>query len=187
MGKYFVRVEKEDKPGEFDFVEVDDTKIEVPDDLVFSHPKYKEVVESDIKRRKRIKELQEQLEQVGAEKPEETEVTTPVKPTEPVQPVQPLNKDELYNEFVARLEAQRVERENAAKLEEARLQSILKQHKLPASAIDALRLSSDPEAMAVILERSPLRFDDSVGGAPSEADKDTLQANILKNLGLDGE
>lgn len=187
MGKYFVRVEKEDKPGEFEFVEVDDTKLEIPDDLVTSHPKYKEVVDSDIKRRKRIKELQEELSKAGAEKPEEEAAgATPTSP-DPAQPVQSLNKDELYNEFVARLEAQRVERENAAKLEEAKLKSIAKAHKLPESALEALRMANDPEALATFLERAPLRFDDSVGGAPSEADKDALQANILKNLGLDGD
>lgn len=187
MGKYFVRVEKKDKPGEFDFVEVDDTKLEVPEDLVTSHPKYKEVVESDIKRRKRIKELQEELSKVEVEKPEEAVAGATVVPPDPAAPVQPLNKDELYNEFLARLEAQRVERENAVKLKEAKLKSIAKAHKLPDSTIEALRMANDPEALASFLERSPLRFDDSVGGAPSEADKDALQANILKNLGLDGE
>lgn len=183
MGKYFVKQELEDKPGEFEYVEVDDNELEVPDAVVTKSKIYKEVVESDIRRRKKIKDLNEALSKATADKPDEDEVApSDEKPAD--QKPQLLDEDALFEKFQKRLNEQATQRQQQEAELNSRLAKVAKDNGLGANAVEILRKSNDPEELAKLLAAQSYRFDDSVGGAPSEADKDALMNNVLKELGL---
>lgn len=188
---YFIKQE-DPTTKEVTYVEVPDDQLEVPTELidkaVVAHPKYREVVDESIKRKKTIKQLREQLDHL--EEPE-AEGQSPASPEQdatvqkPVSQAAPLDEDALYSKFTARL---RKEQEDARAAEAAKannLKAIAEKHGLGAGALKALEVAADPEALASILEGSQYRFDDTVGGAPSQPDKDALQNKIFANLGLD--
>lgn len=190
---YFVKREIDGKPGEFEYVEVADNEIVLPDDavnkLVVGHPKYRDVLEESIKRKENIRKLAEDLKKLEAER-EEPEASTQDVQGEQQQAqnnAPTLDVDALYAQIAERLEKEAQAKLKAKTEAEANLRELAKKHGLGAGALTILANSQNPEETAAYLAKSQYRFDEVSGGAPSKPDDDALVANILKNLGLDGE
>lgn len=184
---YLKKVEDENKPGEFTYVEVPDTELELPadvlDKLVFQHPKYREVVAESVGRKERIRAMQAELEKLAvddANKPEKPEDAK--KETE--KPAPAIDQDALYTTFKTRLLQEQAAEAAANKAREEVLRAAAKKHGLSDDALPILAQSTDPDAMAEALGRGGYRFDNSPGGAPASVDGEALLSNVLKNLGL---
>ncbi len=195
---YFVKQEDPENKGQFIYVEVEPSKVEVAPEvlekLVVGHPKYREVLDETKGRKAKIKELREELAKLAGEPEPEDEGNTAVSQNstnagqKPAETPAPLDVDQLYAEFAARLERERVAKETAVKTEAEQLASLAEKHGLYGEdAIELLRNAKDPEAAAKRLAKSQYRYDDAIGGAPSKPDKEALLSNVLTNLGLDGD
>lgn len=197
MASYFVKQQDPNDPEKEVYVEVKSEELEIDpavlEKKLFAHPKYAEVVGESVKRKKSIKELRAQLDKLAGEQgSEEVEegAELPDKPKDgqqTVQPVAPLNKDELFEEFTARLAAKQQKDAEAKQSHAEKLKAIADKHGLGADALELLEDARNPEVFAEKLAKSKYQFDDQVGGAPAEVDGDALNAKIWKNLGLDGE
>lgn len=186
---YFKKVVADD--GTESFIEVDFETEELPKELVVKSKAYKEVQESDFKRRKRIEkmtseqaELQKRLTSAGAEviTTEEDEPEKPVVPETPVVPV--INEDELYTKFINRMTAEQQAAAQAAQAKTVALRGIAKANGLSAKAASILALSNDPEAMAKELAAQQYRFDDVEGGDVQPENDEVFMDGVFKNLGI---
>lgn len=194
MASYFVKQTDPNDPTKEVYVEVQEDQLEIPasliDKAVVAHPKYRDVVQESIDRKKQIKKLRSQLDELdGVPVEDEEEQTASPEQAKskqkPAQAVAPLDEDALYSKFTARLKKQQEEEAAANKARRDQLAAIAEKHGLGAGALPALEVANDPEALAKVLEASNYRFDDQVAGSPSQPDKDAMQARILSDLGLD--
>ncbi len=191
---YFVKQEDPEKPGEFIYVEVEADKVELDPDrlkkIIFDSKEYKSVVDESKSRKAKIKELRTSLEQLTSEEAADGENSEePVKPEKSnagsTQTAEPLDSEKLYQDFKARLAKEQADAKAEAEAANAKYRALITKHKLGDEAIPLLAQSTNPEEMAALLEKSAFRFDDQIGGAPSQPDKDALLANVLKQKGLD--
>lgn len=187
MPSYFVKREDPENAGQFIYEEVPADKVEidptVAEQVVFNHPKYREVVEESKGRKAKIRELRSELDKLDGVQDQPKE---PVEPPKDAPPA-PLNEDDLFAKFVTRLQAEQKAAEDKKVARETELRALVQKHNLGSDAMQILEMASDPAKTAQLLEKSAYRFDDQVGGSPAAPDKEALMGNILKNLGLDGE
>ena len=195
---YFVKQEDPEKPGEFVYVEVSDSELELPPDVlkkkVLDHPEYKKVKTESVTRKEKLREQQARLNELlsGEDTDEDAgDTTASQKQAKPEQQsgeaAKPLDEDALYAKFIARLEADRKAAEEANTNRRTQLTSLLEKHGLGEDALELLEVATDPVLMAARLEKSNYRFDDTIGGSPAKPDKEALLSNVLKNLDLDGD
>lgn len=185
---YFEKREKADQPGEFEYVEVEPSKVELPEDelnkRVVAHPKYRDVLDESKVRKDKIRKLNADLKAL------EGEPETPVTPDpaqgqqSPAEAPKPLDEDTLYAKFRERLVKDQQAEQLAKTDEEKLLAGIAAKYGLNSDAIPLLATAKDPVKAAQLLEKSNYRFDDTTGGEPSAPNKDELIANVLDRLGL---
>ncbi len=187
---YYEQRPNPDKPEEMIFVEVEASKLELPDDelgkRVVAHPKYREVLDESKGRKSKIKELREALTALEGQ-PEEDGVAPEKVEGQQSPAAAPVDTEALYNEFRKRFIQDQQAETSAQTAEKTRLAGIAAKHGLSADALPLLENAKDPEALAATLVKSNYRFDEVSGGAPSKPDADALKANVFKNLGLEGD
>jgi hypothetical protein len=166
------------KNDDGEYVEVDEHE------FVKGHDMYSKLLEESIDRRKKLTELKAKL----AEK-EADPVTPAPEPTPAAPPVAaaPFDVDKLFEEFRARLDA---ERSTAAKREQERKDALAKLAKdkgLGERVLPILEKSADPEETADLLMRSGFRFDSATGGTTGgETSSGVSMDKILKQMGIGG-
>lgn len=155
--------------GVEELVEVDFAEMTIPDEVVFAHPKVKEITKRDIKRRNELKKLKAAkpvVEEVNEDDEDEVDTTEGTTTQQTVTPPPVINEDELFEKFTQRLTAaqQKIKDDQAA--EEASLNALIEAHSLTPDAINILAntLPAQRQAQAVLLEKAGFRFDDADGG-----------------------
>lgn len=150
----------------------------VPDELVRNHPVFKDVLEESISRRKRAQDAEAERDQLRAKVQAPTVAEVPTS-------VEPLDREALYKEIAERIRKEDSERNRAETERRSKLQGLMATHKLKEDAFVILEKSTDPDAVAELLGRSALRFEDTNSGQTPNADPITdMLGRVKNNLGL---
>jgi hypothetical protein len=155
----------------------------LPDDLIYADPRYRQVVEESIGRRKTIKELSAELDEAkkaaqAIPAPEPTPVPAPA-PTAP-EPVKVLTADELYEDFKKRQAAEQAQANQVS----TELRALATEHGLDESYLPILENAKDPKLVASELGRKKLSFAQGGVNAQNTPDPSTLFTRINGDLGL---
>lgn len=163
---FFKKITKDD--GTEEFVEVELTAEDVPEEVVKQTSAYKGVLDETIARRKEKAELKKKLTEVSktvvveGDEPE----SEPKKPESVGTPPVELDKDALYTEFVSRLTADQIEKAQKEAERKANIQEIAKKHGLGEKALPLLENAVDPEKQAKALLAAKFVFSETDGGEP---------------------
>jgi hypothetical protein len=184
MPEFFRLVVDNEGKNNYEPVEV------IPEEVVYQHPAYRQVVDESVGRRKTIGELKAEIEQLkSATAPAATPAPAPVvqQPATPAPVPTPAPEtpkfpsiDEIYEQVVAR---QVAEREQASQLTQ-QFQTLLTENGLDASYLPLLENAKDPKKAAEELGRKKLSFAEGGVNPEKGADPSTMFTRINKNMGL---
>jgi hypothetical protein len=178
----YVKREKADEPGQYEFVEVsaDTVDPEAIRPLVVNHPDYRRVVSESIERKEKLRAL--------------TDAKTPAEGSSPKQeaPVAPpvIDEEALLEKLLAKQAAIQDAKDRAAADREAQITALLGEFKLGETARPLLAGAVDPRMMAQTLASGRYTFQNApAAGNPGKGetvtDAEDLQRRLLKRLGLD--
>lgn len=180
----FVRREKADAPGEFEYVEVsaDTVDPEVIRPLVVGHPDYRKVVAESIERKEKIRALT--ADKSNEEAAAQTGSNPPPPPAQPVS----IDEDALLEKLLAKQTAIADAQRRAAEDRAAQINGLVAEFKLNPSAVALLQQAANPRDMAQTLATGRYSFGDAPAGGNPKGDTadelEDLQARVFKKLNI---
>lgn len=172
--------------GVEEYVEVELTAADVPEELVKQTDPYKTVLNESVERRKEKAELKKKLDTVLASVAVEAEdgkaEETPVKATEASATVPTLDTEALYKDFRTRLAKEQEEAKTEEEKRQETLKEIAKRNGLGDRVIPILANTRDPEKAAKDIAAARLMFEDVESGEPG-VPGDDMWAKIDGKLG----